>query len=300
MIFDHSPPAAALGGDEPNNKQTQIPVVDLSSPNCKKRLVKACQELGFCKVINHDVPSEFISDLEDQAINFFNLPLHQKQRASASPNNPFGYGNKLIGRKGDVGWLDCAVSNYLMATKKVACRVLEALAEGLHLDQNDAFSRMLKDDKSDSCFRMNHYPPCPSELEALAGGKLVGFGEHSDPQIISVLRSNDACGLEILTGDGNWLPVPSDPHSFFLIVMSNGRFKSVRHRVVAQGKRSRLSMIYFGGPPLSEKIAPLTSLIGEGEDRLYKEFTWKEYKMAAYNTRLADYRLRLFQNTNSP
>lgn len=193
-----------------------------------------------------------------------------------------------------------------MATKMMACRILEALAEGLELDQNDVFSRMLKDEKSDCCFRMNHYPPTPPELKTFTGGKVLGFGEHTDPQIISVLRSNDACGLEISIGDGNWLPVAPDPDSFFVLVgdslqvMSNGRFKSVKHRVMAQGNRSRISMIFFGGPPPSEKIAPLKSLMKQGEESLYKEFTWLEYKMAAYKTRLADYRLGLFEKTSPP
>lgn len=76
--------------------------------------------------------------------------------------------------------------------------------------------------------------------------------------------------------------------------MTNGRFKSVRHRVVANSLTSRLSMIYFGGPPLSEKIAPLPSLM-EGEDSLYKELTWFEYKRSVYNSRLDDNRLGLFE-----
>lgn len=76
--------------------------------------------------------------------------------------------------------------------------------------------------------------------------------------------------------------------------MTNGRFNSVRHRVMANGSKSRLSMIYFGGPPLSEKIAPLPSLM-KGEDSLYKEFTWYEYKKSAYKSRLADNRLGLFE-----
>nr|AFK43624.1 unknown [Medicago truncatula] len=72
--------------------------------------------------------------------------------------------------------------------------------------------------------------------------------------------------------------------------MTNGRFKSVRHRVLANGINPRLSMIYFGGPPLSEKIAPLPSLM-KGNESLYKEFTWFEYKNFTYGTRLADNRL---------
>lgn len=75
----------------------------------------------------------------------------------------------------------------------------------------------------------------------------------------------------------------------------DGKFKSVKHRVLTNSVKSRLSMIYFGGPPLSEKIAPLPSLI-EG-DSLYKEFTWFEYKKSAYKTRLADNRLVRFEKS---
>lgn len=79
-------------------------------------------------------------------------------------------------------------------------------------------------------------------------------------------------------------------------VMTNGRFKSVKHRVLANSDKSRVSMIYFGGPPLNEKIAPLPSLLMKGEDSsLYKEFTWSEYKKSAYESRLADNRLCLFE-----
>lgn len=53
-------------------------------------------------------------------------------------------------------------------------------------------------------------------------------------------------------------------------------------------------MIYFGGPPLSEKIAPLPSIM-EGGESLYKEFTWFEYKKTAYSSKLADNRLGHFE-----
>lgn len=77
--------------------------------------------------------------------------------------------------------------------------------------------------------------------------------------------------------------------------MSNGRFRSVKHRVLANSTKSRVSMIYFGGPPLSEKIKPLCSLMEEGEESQYTEFTWAEYKKSAYKTRLGDNRLELFK-----
>lgn len=69
----------------------------------------------------------------------------------------------------------------------------------------------------------------------------------------------------------------------------------MKHRVLSNSIKSRLSMIYFGGPPLDEKIVPLSSLMEEGEESLYKEFTWHEYKKSAYMTRLDADRLGLYE-----
>nr|UXL73231.1 2-oxoglutarate-dependent dioxygenase GA 2-oxidase [Jasminum sambac] len=303
----------------------EVPLIDLSKPDSKHLIVKACEEFGFFKLINHGVPTEFITRLESESINFFSLPLSEKEKAG--PLDPFGYGNKKIGPNGDVGWVEyillttsneanyqkfssifgeaaekfrSAVNDYVLAVKKMAYEILEMLADGLKIQPRNAFSKLLMDEESDSVFRLNHYPPCPKIHQGMTDSDLIGFGEHTDPQIISVLRSNNISGLQITLKDGNWISVPPDQTSFFinvgdsLQVMTNGRFKSVRHRVLANSSKSRLSMIYFGGPPLSEKIAPLPSLT-KGADSLYKEFTWYEYKKSAYKTRLADNRLGLFE-----
>ncbi|XP_059283061.1 gibberellin 2-beta-dioxygenase 1-like [Lycium ferocissimum] len=301
-----------------------VPVIDLSKPDSRNLIVKACEEFGFFKVINHDVPMEFISKLESEAIKFFSSPLSEKLKAG--PADPFGYANKQVGQNGDIGWVEyillstnsefsyhkfasisgvnpetirSAVNDYVSAVKKMSCEILEMLAEGLKIHPKNVFSKLLMDEKSDSVFRLNQYPPCP-EIEEFSGKNMIGFGEHTDPQIISVLRSNNTSGLQILLKNDHWISVPPDPTSFFinvgdsLQVMTNGRFKSLKHRVLTNSVKSRLSMIYFGGPPLTEKIAPLPSLM-EGKDSLYKEFTWCEYKKSAYKTRLADNRLIHFE-----
>jgi len=294
-----------------------IPLIDLSKPESKDHLVKACQDFGFFKVVNHGVPTKFINKLETEAVKFFASPPSVKEHFG--PPNPFGYGNKNIGRNGDFGWVEYlllntkpesnypenfegVVNDYVTSVKKMACEILELLADEMKLQPRNVFSKLLKDEQSDSVFRVNHYPPCPEFQEnEKSGKKLVGFGEHTDPQIISVLRSNNTSGLEISLRDGSWMSVPPDSDSFFinvgdsLQVMTNGRFKSVKHRVVANGTESRVSMIYFGGPPLSEKIAPLPSLMQGEEHSLYKEFTWFEYKKSAFNSRLSDNRLGLFE-----
>ena len=110
-----------------------------------------------------------------------------------------------------------AVKNYISAVKKMSFKLLELIADGLGIKPRNILSKLLRDEKSDSCFRLNHYPPCP-ELGALSGRNLIRFGEHTDPQIISVLRSNNTSGFEISLRDGAWVSVPPDQNSFFINV----------------------------------------------------------------------------------
>lgn len=112
-------------------------------------------------------------------------------------------------------FLSCALKKYVAAVRKLSCEVLELMADGLGIEEKNVFSRYLRDEKSDCLFRLNHYPPC-SNVETLSGKKLIGFGEHTDPQLISVLRSNNTSGLQICLKDGTWLSVPSDHTSFFI------------------------------------------------------------------------------------
>ncbi|CAI9286564.1 unnamed protein product [Lactuca saligna] len=318
---------------KPVNRLTYpaIPLIDLSKPDSKHLLVKACQDFGFFKVVNHGIPMKLINKLESEATEFFSSPQSVKEKAG--PPNPFGYGNKNIGRNGDVGWVEylllntkpesdynkiissfeehpesfrCVVDDYVRAVKKMACELLEFMADELKLEQRNVFSKLLMDEQSDSVFRLNYYPPCPELQEhEIKGGNLIGFGEHTDPQIISVLRSNNTSGLEISLRDGSWMSVPPDSESFFinvgdsLQVMTNGRFKSIKHRVMANSKKSRMSMIYFGGPPLNEKITPLASLLERDEESLYKEFTWFEYKKFSFNCPLSHNRLGFFEKISS-
>uniref|UniRef100_A0A803MIV3 Non-haem dioxygenase N-terminal domain-containing protein n=1 Tax=Chenopodium quinoa TaxID=63459 RepID=A0A803MIV3_CHEQI len=186
---------------KPNNNTLfpiVIPTIDLNSPNAKSMIVKACTEFGFFKVVNHGVPTHLMTQLEDEARSFFSLP--QALKESAGSPNPFGYGNKKIGRNGDVGWLEylllsaspefitqiCvsifpdnphvfryALVNYIAKVKKMAVQVLETMAEGLNLKGEDrnALSKLIKDDESDSYFRLNHYPPKPEAFEAISSGR---------------------------------------------------------------------------------------------------------------------------------
>ncbi|MED6200240.1 Gibberellin 2-beta-dioxygenase 1, variant 2 [Stylosanthes scabra] len=222
-----------------------VPVVDLSRPeDAKNLIVKACEDFGFFKVINHGVPMEAISKLESEAAEFFSLSLNQKEKAGTP--NPFGYGNKKIGRNGDVGWVEYllltnnhdynfmrltsvfgpkadqfrnVMRDYMGAVRNMACVILELMAEGLKIEQKNVLSNMMMDKESDSIFRLNHYPPYPENFSLDNNGEdVIGFGEHTDPQIISLMRSNNTSGLQICLRDRSWVSVPPDHNSFFVNV----------------------------------------------------------------------------------
>ncbi|XVE65477.1 hypothetical protein DITRI_Ditri08aG0003000 [Diplodiscus trichospermus] len=312
----------------------ELPIVDLSAERSEvsKLIIKACEEYGFFKVINHGVSENIISQMEEEGLIFFKKSFSEKQRAG--PATPFGYGCKSIGFNGDIGEVEyllldtnplsisqrsntisndpkkfsSVVSCYIQAVRALACEILDLMAEGLRVHDSAVFSRMIRDVESDSLFRLNHYPPIlckdretsPSSFHGHSSGR-VGFGEHSDPQILTILRSNDVGGLQISLGEGVWVPVPADPNAFcvnvgdLLQAMSNGRFVSVRHRALTNSYKPRMSMAYFGAPPLHAWVTTPSELVTPHKPLLYRPFTWGEYKKASYSLRLGDSRLELFR-----
>uniref|UniRef100_A0A0D9WD28 gibberellin 2beta-dioxygenase n=1 Tax=Leersia perrieri TaxID=77586 RepID=A0A0D9WD28_9ORYZ len=217
------------------------------------------------------------------------------------------------------------VNEYIEAVKQLACEILDLLGEGLGLKDPRYFSKLITNADSDSLLRINHYPPSctihkldhddqcnikglvstkASNGANLTAGGRIGFGEHSDPQILSLLRANDVDGLQVLLPDSDgkdmWVQVPADPSAFFVNVgdllqaLTNGRLVSVRHRVIATACRPRLSTIYFAAPPLHARISALPETITASTPRRYRSFTWAEYKKTMYSLRLSHSRLDLF------
>ncbi|XP_062232532.1 gibberellin 2-beta-dioxygenase 1-like [Phragmites australis] len=217
------------------------------------------------------------------------------------------------------------VNEYVEAARQLACEILDLLGEGLGLKDPRSFSKLITDTDSDSLLRINHYPAActihkldhddqckmKSIVRTKTGngvnptaGARIGFGEHTDPQILSLLRANDVNGLQVLLPNGEgkevWVQVPADPSAFFVNVgdllqaLTNGKLVSIRHRVIASACRPRLSTIYFAAPPLHARISALPETITASAPRQYRPFTWAEYKKTMYSLRLSHSRLDLF------
>ncbi|PRQ35717.1 putative oxoglutarate/iron-dependent dioxygenase, isopenicillin N synthase [Rosa chinensis] len=60
--------------------------------------------------------------------------------------------------------------------------------------------------------------------------------------------------------------------------MSNGKYKSVEHRVVANGSKTRISVPIFVNPRPSDVIGPLHEVLeSSGEKPLYKQVLYSDY-----------------------
>lgn len=114
-----------------------------------------------------------------------------------------------------------AVKGYLESIKNLACEILDLTAESLLIPETSVFSRLIRDVDSDSLLRLNHYPPFnpknDGDTPATSFHHQIGFGEHTDPQILTILRSNCIEGLQISLEEGVWVPVSPHPNTAFCV-----------------------------------------------------------------------------------
>ncbi|KAL0554051.1 hypothetical protein IC582_007959 [Cucumis melo] len=329
------PPPNSAKSSSAAAASTRIPTIDLSSITTNRQalsklIVEACEKYGFFKLINHGIPQDSVSRVEEEAISFFAMPTAEKL-ATSSQNAPpinsttrIGYGIRNIGCSGDMGEIEYlllsarpssvsqlalslsknpsnfsrVLNGYIQEIKDVACELLDLMAEGLGISDTSIFSRMILDDHNVSLFRINRYRPFPDDIINHPPPNTIGFSEHTDPQIFTILRSNDVGGFHISVNDGSWVPVSPDPTAYFIIigdlfqVLTNGRFVNVKHRVATNIEpKPRMSMAYFAAPSLNALISPLKEMVTSNQPCLYKPFTWGEYRAHIYSLPLASSKL---------
>lgn len=128
--------------------------------------------------------------------------------------------------------------------------MLEALALYFDLPQQ-TFADMIVD--GNSVFRIIHYPP----LEKARPAGAVRAAAHEDINLITLLIESQGGGLELLTQDGEWLPVGALAGDIIvdsgdmLSRVTNGVIPATTHRVVNPGEdknESRYSMPFFVHP----------------------------------------------------
>ncbi|KAK9165301.1 hypothetical protein Scep_000492 [Stephania cephalantha] len=271
----------------------------------------ACRDWGFFQVINHGIPTDLLHGIQTSAKKFFDLPLEEKRKVSRDEVNPLGYYDTEH-TKNVRDWkevFDFTVKDptfnpashelgydelqelrnqwpqyppelreiceeYAGEMEKLSYKLLELIALSLGLPA-ERFSDYFENDTS--FVRLNHYPPCPSPELAL------GVGRHKDSGALTVLSQDDVGGLEVRRKDGEWTKVKPIPDSYIINVgdiiqvWSNGRYKSIEHRVKANSARERFSIPFFFNPAHHVMVKPMEELIDEQSPAKYREYNWGKF-----------------------
>jgi isopenicillin N synthase-like dioxygenase len=116
-------------------------------------------------------------------------------------------------------------------------------------------------DSEENLLRIIHYPPIQGTEESGA----IRAAAHEDINLITLLCSATAAGLEVMDTAGNWHEVPCDPGSIainsgdMLQMASRGYYRSTTHRVVnpkgPEAKNPRYSMPLFLHPRSDVKLS---------------------------------------------
>ncbi|KAI3878332.1 hypothetical protein MKX03_021792 [Papaver bracteatum] len=262
----------------------------------------ASETWGFFQLINHGIPITVMDEMMEGVKRFHEQDAEAKKPLySRDPNKKVVYFNTHFHfhKARYAEWKDSLVCRMLSPdpidpedlpdtsrdimleyTRHLICLgdiLIELLSEGLRLHPQHLKGL----DCTKNLVNIGHYyPACPEPELTLGGGK------HSDPTFFTILLQDDIGGLQFLHQD-YWIGVTPVPGALLvnigdlLQVISNERFKSAEHRVVANFTGPRISVAsFFSGSKTSTKLyGPLKELISsENDDRpLYKDITIREY-----------------------
>jgi isopenicillin N synthase-like dioxygenase len=291
--------------------EDEFPVLDLHADDgvdAVARLACAAETWGFFKVKNHGVPLQLIQKVMAHMQEFFATPIEKKMRVRADmPRSYQGYtpGTMIVDVDGKhpcwterlfflrrkEAFLELAnrvwphdvhdqirqdLLQYLEHMDALSSRLIKLLSQGLGVKlASQQFGEL--HDSSCGNFIGAHYPPCPRP------DLVRGLRSHTDPHSLSILYQ-EYPGLQLLK-DGKWLAVKPEAGAFvvnigdMLQIWSNGRYKSVQHRVALNTSTSRFSLIFFKNPRDHAVISAPAEIVDDEHPRKYKDVSWREYTM---------------------
>ncbi|KAJ3678620.1 hypothetical protein LUZ60_002423 [Juncus effusus] len=284
-----------------------IPVVDLAGVESDvalrgevvKKVKIASETFGFFQVVNHGVPIEVLDEMLEGVRRFnesesevkkeyytretgkrvvfnSNFDLYQSpaanwrdtMRVTMTPDPPRP--DELPAQCREITF------EYAKYVKKVGVILFQLLSEALGLELN----HLTEIECNEALHVLSHYyPSCPEPHLT------IGTTKHSDPDFLTVLLQDNIGGLQVCY-DNKWINVP--PFHGALVVnigdllqlVSNDKFKSVEHRVLARRNETRVSVACFFNADYrrSKRLyGPIKELISDENPALYKENTAREF-----------------------
>ncbi|KAM6584332.1 hypothetical protein CsatB_011334 [Cannabis sativa] len=299
-----------------NTNLINLPVIDFAQLQASNRslvinsLAKACQDYGFFQLVNHGIKGDVIDRMKDASKRFFELPSSERSKYMSNDMcSPVRYGTSFNQNNDKVYcWRDflklsChpalsqnfphhwpsspldlreAAVEFSLGIRSVYMMVMEAILESLGLinqdddDDNDEINKDISEEGSQIVV-MNWYPACPEPELTL------GMPPHSDYGLLTLLLQDEQVeGLQI-QHQGTWLNLKPIPNSFVvnvgdhLEILSNGRYKSVLHRVVVNSSKSRMSIASLHSVGLNCMIEASPKLIDETNPKRYMDTDFSSF-----------------------
>ncbi|WP_224243532.1 isopenicillin N synthase family dioxygenase [Hyalangium gracile] len=284
-------------------------LVDPSSSLAARREVAAqigaaCRESGFFYVVGHGVDAGLQARLEALSRQFFSIPLEEKMAirmalggrawrgyfpvggeltsgrpdrkeglyfgAQLDPGHPLVragtplHGPNLFPR--EPAGLGDAVLEYMAALTQLGHSLMRGIALSLGLDEHYFAARYTGDPLV--LFRIFNYPPGPELAED--GQPVWGVGEHTDYGVLTILKQDEAGGLQVKSragGQVRWIEAAPVPGSFVCNIgdmldrMTRGLYRSTPHRVRNRAGRDRLSLPFFFDPSWTAEVRPVDAAV---------------------------------------
>ncbi|KAK3120420.1 hypothetical protein QOZ80_9AG0687340 [Eleusine coracana subsp. coracana] len=305
-------PAAAAAAAQPSSNHhdvagsCRVPVIDLAAGRADlvAQVKSAAETVGFFQVINHGVPSNLLTEMLASVKSFHEQPAEAKAPYYSRDREPARrvryQSNFDLYTSPAANWRDslfmvmtqpvnevpppcrAVLPEYTARVRRLGATLLGLLSEamGLHPGFLEHDAGCLDDGLS---VAGHYYPPCPEPHLTM------GTTRHSDPSFLTVLLQDDIGGLQMLVNDedgrgsSSWVDVPPVPGALvvnigdFLQLVSNDRFKSVEHRVLATAAGPRVSVACFFRTTDGSKVyRPIVNSL-EDERPRYRSTTVPEF-----------------------
>ncbi|KAJ4718847.1 1-aminocyclopropane-1-carboxylate oxidase 1 [Melia azedarach] len=283
-----------------------FPVISLENINGSERsailekIKDACENWGFFELVNHEISPELMDTVERLTKEHYRKCMQQRFKELVASRALEGVETEI----NDMDWestffvrhlpqsnineipdLDDeyrkVMKEFALKLEKLAEELLDLLCENLGLEKGYLKKVFYGSKGPNFGTKVSNYPPCPKP------DLIKGLRAHTDAGGIILLFQDDrVSGLQLLK-DGQWIDVPPMRHSIVvnlgdqLEVITNGKYKSVEHRVIAQTNGDgRMSIASFYNPGSDAVIFPAPALLekeAEEKKQVYPKFVFEDY-----------------------